>query len=126
MTDKQPEELDTRTPKEKYDALSIGREDTPWITSGIANIMDTEEGGITIISGLRRKCDAEYFRTTFPNHYFISIIVEDKDTLVQRLVRRDKARDFPRETPDDQKENIAKQCIVSHFVLKKGTPSYLY
>lgn len=104
--------LDESSPKEAYDALFKGKENSPWLVNAIANVMEIEgeEKKITVVSGLGRKCDAEYFGSNFPNSNFISIMADD-DSLVERILARNKAKDFPQGTPENQKREMAKKLI---------------
>jgi len=100
------------SPREEYGALFEGKENDPWIARTIAEKIDIESGKILVVSGLRRKCDAEYFHTTFPNRgYFISLMA-DEDTLVQRIIARNRGIDFPPGTPEEQKKDIAKKLLA--------------
>ena len=97
-------------PIEMYHAVFKGKENDPWLARAISKAYEIEEGTIPVVSGLMRKCDAEYFNTTFPNSYFISLIA-DENTLVERIVGSNRQMDFPPGTPEEQKPEIARQLL---------------
>lgn len=101
-------ENDTR---ERFFALCRGREDDPFVAELVANSVQAEPDSIIVISGLRRKCDAEYFYEEFPYSHFI-VLFSDTDTLVERIVRRNRQSDFPSGTPEEQNPEIARQILA--------------
>lgn len=98
-------------PREKYCAVFKGKENDPWLAKAISNVYEIEDNAIAVISGLRRKCDAEYFHLGFSNSYFISLMA-DEATLVKRMVSRNRKMDFPPGTPESEKPAIARGILA--------------
>lgn len=93
-------------PRERYLAQFEGRENEPWLAEGIARDKQAEPGSVVVVSGLRRERDAAYFNETFPKSYFIAIVCDDK-TLVERMMQRGRAMDFPEDSSEKEKRAIA-------------------
>jgi dephospho-CoA kinase len=98
------------TPREKMSARFGEKPEEPWIAKLVANMVKAEPSSIIVISGLRRQVDARYFFEQFPYSHFIALFA-DNETLVDRIVKRNRPVDFPQGTSEKHKIAIARQML---------------
>lgn len=98
------------TPREKLTAVFGANPEKPWTAELVAESIRAEPGSIVVISGIRKASDTKYFFEQFPYSHFIALFADDQ-TLVDRIIRRNRPVDFPPGTPEEKKPVIAMQML---------------